>query len=52
MEDVYKTEIKTEGDEWVYLDIEPLGNKENLDSFLKFYTDLLVEVKQRFLEIK
>ena len=52
LEDVYKREIKIENDVWVYLDIEPLGDKENLDSFLKFYTDLLVEVKKRFLEVK
>ena len=52
LEDVYKREIKIEDDVWVYLDIEPLGDKENLDSFLKFYTDLLVEVKKRFLEVK
>ncbi|MGP1440605.1 MAG: PD-(D/E)XK nuclease family protein [Treponema sp.] len=52
LENVYKTGIKTEEGTWVYLDIEPLGDKENLDSFLKFYIDLLVEAKQRFLEIK
>jgi conserved domain protein len=52
LENVYKIDVKTEEDTWVYLDIEPLGNKENLYSFLKFYTDLLVEVKQRFLEVK
>ena len=52
LEDLYKREIKIENDVWVYIEIEPLGDKENLDSFLKFYTDLLVEAKKRFLEVK
>jgi|GEM_PF-925882 len=52
LKEIYKIEIKTEEDVWVYLDIEPLGDKENLDSFLKAYTDLLPKVKKRFLEVK
>jgi len=41
-----------EDNNWVYLDIEPLNGKENLNEFLKFYTDLLVEVKERFLKVR
>ena len=55
LKEIYKIEITTEtceGCGWVYLDIEPLGGRENLDNFLKFYTDLLVEVKRKFLEVK
>lgn len=52
LEEVYK--IRTDGadDKWVWLQIEPLNGKENLNEFLKFYTDLLVEVKERFLKVR
>lgn len=48
LEDIYKLETKLEDDIWIYLDIEPLNGKENLNKFLEFYTSLLVEVKKRF----
>ena len=48
LEYIYKLETKLEDDIWIYLDIEPLNGKENLNKFLEFYTSLLVEVKKRF----
>ncbi|UTC57569.1 hypothetical protein ABK01_04380 [Treponema sp. OMZ 305] len=52
LEEVYKIKIDGADDKWVWLQIEPLNGKENLDEFLKFYTDLLVGVKKRFLKVK
>jgi len=52
LEDIYKIKTKLEGDGWVYLDIEPLNGKENLNKFLEFYTSLLLGVKERFLKLK
>lgn len=53
LEKIYKNiEVQIEGDTWVYIDIEPLQDQKNLNSFLEFYTGLLTEVKQRFLEVK
>ena len=52
LEEVYKIKIDGADDKWVWLQIEPLNGKKNLDEFLKFYTDLLVGVKKRFLKVK
>ncbi len=53
LEKIYKNiEVQIEGDTWVYIDIEPLQNQKNLNSFLEFYTGLLTKVKQSFLEVK
>ena len=52
LEDIYKVKTETEEDKWVWLDIEPLDDKESLKEFLQFYTSLLPNVKERFLTIK
>ena len=52
LEDGYNIKTEEPSDEWVWLQIEPLNGKKNLNEFLKFYIDLLVKVKERFLKLK
>ena len=52
LEDAYKLKAETPDRSWVWLQIEPLADKNNMEDFIKFCTSFIPKIKEEFLSEK
>lgn len=52
LEDAYKLKTETPDRSWVWLQIEPLADKNNMEDFIKFCTSFIPKIKEEFLSEK
>ena len=52
LEDAYKLKTETPDRSWVWLQIEPLADKKNMEDFINFCTSFIPKIKEEFLSEK
>lgn len=52
LEETFKMKAEIPDGSWVWLQIEPLAGKKNMEEFLKYYTSFIPKVKELFLKEK
>lgn len=52
LEETFKRKTETPNETWVYLQIEPLAGKKNMEDFLKYCISFIPDVKEKFLSEK
>lgn len=50
LEETFKIKTEVPGEEWVWLQIEPLSGKANMEEFLEYCTGFIPQIKKKFLK--
>lgn len=50
LEDTFKLKTEIPDGSWVWLQIDPLGGKKNMEEFLKYCTSFIPQIKKQFLK--